>query len=151
MQQGVTERLGPVAANPSGADLRGGAQLYREWGSNFQADHGYANLYASTTYLSRYSDWIEYSQLEVGHNSQSTKNPVQPFVRFVLNLDSRGFYYSNLAEAVAGVRFHAFGQRGPALSIEGAYGTYLRGIVRPAGTRSTYLDFRPTLSYGANF
>ncbi|HXP92654.1 MAG TPA: hypothetical protein VN905_04230 [Candidatus Binatia bacterium] len=150
VQSGWTETFGPVAALPSGGDVRGGVQYYREWGANFARDRGYGNLYASTTYFSRYSDWIEYSQLELGRNEFSTKNPVQPFVRLVLSLDSHGFYWSNLTEAAAGVRFHPFGQRGPSFSLDGVFGVYLRGIPLPAGTKATYWDFRPTLTYGAN-
>jgi hypothetical protein len=150
VQSGWTEQFGPVAAQPSGGDVRGGVQYYREWGSNFAPGHGYGNLYASTTYFSRYSDWIEYSQLELGKNQYSAKNTLQPFVRFVLNLDSHGYYWSNLTEATAGLRVHPFGQRGPTLSLEGVFGVYLRGIPLPSGTKPTYWDFRPTITYGAN-
>jgi hypothetical protein len=150
VQSGWSETFGPVAAQPSGGDIRGGIQYYREWGANFTPQRSYGNLYASQTYFSRYSDWIEYSQLEIGRNEYSAKNTVQPYLRFVLNLDSRKFYYSNLAEATAGVRFHPFGQRGPSLSVEGVYGIYLRGISLPPGTNPTYWDFRPTLTYGTN-
>src|SRR6185312_4202388 len=121
VQTGLSETFGPVAAQPSGSDTRGGVQYYREWGAAFSPGRGYGNLYASDTYFSRYSDWIEYSQVELGRNQYSAKNGVQPFVRFVLNLDTHGYYWSNLAEATAGVRFHPFGQRGPSISVEGVF------------------------------
>ena len=147
VQGGASTRLGSVAAVRSGGDLRAGVALYREWLAEPQAAHEYGNLYASTTYLSRYSDWVEFSQLEAGRHLATS---VDLFARGSVSLDSQGHYYSNLAELTVGVRYRPFGARGPAFSLEKVAGSYLRNETRPAGTGPLYDDFRPTIAFGRN-
>jgi hypothetical protein len=147
-QAGGTTQFGPVAAQPSGGDVRGGVQYYRDFGVPLAAHRTYGNLYASTTYYSRYSDWVLYAQAEAIGNMSSSHRPFEAFFRPVLTLDTYGHYYSNLFETDAGLRYHPFGTDGPIVSIEGALGWYLRGAVRPAGQGVFYTDFRPTISYG---
>jgi hypothetical protein len=147
-QGGATSQFGPVAATPSGGDVRGGVQYYRDFGIPATAHHGYANFYGSTTYYSRYQDWILYAQAEAISNLGSHAQPLEAYVRPVLTLDTAYHYYSNLAEATVGVRYHPFGMTGPIVSVEGAAGWYLRGAARPGGLPVFYTDFRPTVSYG---
>lgn len=145
-QGGTTATIGPVAALPAGGDVRGGAQYYREWG--VQKPHaGYGTFYGSTTYYSRYKDAVLYAQSEQAVNVANAAAPLEPFVREVVTLDSRGFYYDTLAELTAGLRYRPFGPRGPILSVEGAAGTYFGGTLPPKSAR-TYTDLRPTVSYG---
>ncbi len=147
VQGGVSVPLGSVAAVKSGGDLRAGIQQYREWAELPSRTQAYGNLYASTTYLSRYSDWIVYAQLEAGRHLFTPA--VDLFARGTLSLDSRGYYYSNLSELTLGIRYRPFGAHGPALSLEHVAGSYLRNAPRPdAG--SLYGDFRPTITFGRN-
>ena len=147
-QAGASTHLGPVAAQPSGSDARGGVQYYRSFGPQNAAHHGYGNLYASTTYYSRYSDAVLYAQAEAVANAGGAVRPLEFFIRPVLTLDTKTFYYSNLFETSAGLRYHPLGTSGPVVSIEGAVGRYVRGAVRPAGQKPWFSDFRPTISYG---
>ncbi len=147
-QAGGSVQVGPVAAQPSGGDVRGGVQFYRDFGPTNAAHHGYGNFYGSTTYYSRYSDWILYAQAEAVSNLGNSTRPFEAFARQVLNLDTHYYYYSNLTETSAGLRYRPFGVAGPIISVEEAYGAYLRGAVRPVGTPAFYWDFRPTISYG---
>lgn len=147
VQAGESVGLGSVAAVPSGGDVRAGIQLYREWSEPTSKAPSYGNLYASTTYLSRYADTIAYGQLEAGRHLFSPK--IDLFARGTLTLDTHAFYYSNLAELTLGVRYRPFGTRGPAFSIENVAGSYLRNLPHPdAG--SLYSDFRPTVTFGRN-
>ncbi len=148
-QVGRSFTFGPVAAQPSGNDARGGVQLYREWGPAYVPHQDYGNFYGSVEYLSRYSDTIAYNQVELVRNAGTKRLPVEVFARAVLTLDTRKFYYSNVLELTAGIRAHPFGTRGPIFSIEQTGGNYLRGTL-PAETHRAYLDFRPTISYGFN-
>ena len=147
-QVGESVPLGSVAAVRSGGDLRAGIQLYREWAEKPSPTQSYGNLYASTTYLSRYSDWIVYSQLEAGRHLFTPA--VDLFARGTITLDSRGYYYSNLAEVTLGIRYRPFGIHGPAFSLERVAGSYLRNAERPADTGALYDDFRPTITFGRN-
>lgn len=147
-QVGVSATVGPVAAVPSGGDLRGGVQYYRSFGPQDASHHGYGNFYGSTTYYSRYSDWVLYTQTEAVSNVGGAVRPLELFVRPVLTLDTRRHYYDNLVEAGAGIRYRPFGKSGPSLAVEEAAGVYLRGAVRPAGEGPLYTDFRPAISYG---
>ena len=147
VQAGQSFGLGSVAAVQSGADLRAGIQLYREWQEASPKIPSYGNLYASTTYFSRYSDTIAYGQLEVGRHLFSPQ--VDLFARGTLTLDTHAFYYSNLAELTLGVRYRLFGSQGPAFSIETVAGSYLRNLPRP-DSGSLYSDFRPTITFGRN-
>jgi hypothetical protein len=108
----------------------------------------YGRLYASGTYFSRYSDGILYGELECGRVASHGLTEV--FARTVLALDTRTFYYGNLAEMMIGMRWHLFGMHGPALSLEQAAGVYLRNAQLPTGRQTMYHDFRPTISYGVN-
>ncbi len=145
-QAGATTTIGSVASEPSGGDVRGGAQLYREWGGPRGA---YGNFYGSGTYYSRYQDTVFYNQLEIG-TSNGGARPIEFYLRPVVTFDTRPYYYDNVAELTAGVRFHPFGTRGPTFALEEAAGTYLRGNLLPAGVAHTYLDFRPTVAYGVS-
>lgn len=149
IQGGGSKTVGPVAAQASGGDLRGGVQLYREWGPTNAHGRTYGNFYGSASYLSRYSDSIFYNQLEIVHNIGSSRAPLEPFVRAVVTADTRTFYYSNVAEVTAGLRYSPFGTRGPAFSLEALTGRYLRGVL-PASEARTYTDLRPTVSFGFN-
>jgi hypothetical protein len=147
LQGGASQTVGPVAAIPSGGDLRGGVQLYREWGPQYAAGRTYGNFYGSGSYLSRYSDSIFYNQLEIVHNLGTARNPLEPFLRAVYSTDTRDFYYSNTAELTAGLRWHPLGVHGPILSLDGVTGRYLRGPL-PVTTPRSYTDLRPTISFG---
>lgn len=147
VQAGRSVGLGSVAAVPSGGDLRAGIQLYREWAKPALRASSYGNLYASTTYMSRYADVITYAQLEAGRHFFGPRFDL--FARGTVTLDTHAFYYSNLAELTLGVRYHPFGPRGPAFSIEGVGGSYLRNLPRP-DSGSFYSDFRPTVTFGRN-
>ncbi|MGH7729226.1 MAG: hypothetical protein ACREM2_10640 [Vulcanimicrobiaceae bacterium] len=148
LQGGATTRIGAVAAVPSGGDVRGGVQLYREWTARAHPQV-YGNAYLSQTYYSRYADAISYDQLEIGRHQGGVRG-IDLFARGVLNLDTHAYYYANLTELTLGVRFHPFGAHGPSLSFEEAAGSYLRNLPRPHGTGLFYTDFRPTFTYGAN-
>lgn len=148
-QGGISKQVGAVAAVPSGGDLRYGVQEYREWGGDAAKRPSYGNVYASGTYLSRYSDGVLYAQVETGRSAHRPWAP-EPFARIVLTLDTRTFYYSNLAEMTVGVRFRPLGARGIAFSLEQVAGAYLRNARLPVGTGPTYHDFRPTIAYGMN-
>lgn len=147
VQAGRSFGLGSVAAVASGSDVRAGIQLYREWNEQRARTPSYGNLYASTTYFSRYADTIAYGQLEVGRHLFSPE--VDLFARGTLTLDTHAFYYSNLAELTLGLRYRPFGARGPAFSIENVAGSYLRNLPRP-DSGSLYSDFRPTITFGRN-
>jgi hypothetical protein len=148
-QVGRSFTVGPVAAQPSGNDARGGAQLYREWGPAYEHGQDYGNFYGSVEYLSRYSDTISYNQLELVRNAGNKRLPVEIFGRVVATLDTKQHYYSNVLELTAGIRVHPFGVHGPIVSVEQTGGDYLRGTL-PQNVRRAYLDFRPTISYGFN-
>jgi hypothetical protein len=148
-QVGRSFTVGPVAAQPSGNDARGGVQLYREWGPAYVPGHDYGNFYGSVEYLSRYSDTISYDQLEFVRNAGNKTLPVEVFGRIVTTLDTRQHYYSNVLELTAGIRVHPFGVHGPIVSVEQTGGDYLRGTL-PQNVHRAYLDFRPTISYGFN-
>ncbi|MDE2481392.1 MAG: hypothetical protein KGN02_04290 [bacterium] len=145
-QVGATTTIGSIASEPSGGDLRGGVQLYREWGG---ARGAYGNFYGSGTYYSRYHDAVFYNQLELG-TATGGAHRIEYYVRPVLTFDSHPYYYDNVAEITAGVRFHPFGTRGPTFALEEAAGTYLRGDLLPPDVARTYLDFRPTIAYGVS-
>ena len=147
-QVGGTTNLGSVVAVPSGGDFRGGLQYYREWGpANLRT---YGNFYGSITYFSRYQDTLSYNQMEFGTRIGRGSHHTELYFRPTLTLDTHQYYYSNVAEVTAGIRFYPFGSHGPTLAFEEAAGQYLRGGLLPAGIGSTYLDFRPTLAYGVN-
>ena len=147
-QAGVTKTIGPIASLPSGTDARGGVQLYREWGGPNVGKRTYGNFYGSGTYYSRYQDSVFYNQLETGRTIGSSKHPIDLYLRGVLTADTHSFYYDNVAELTAGVRWHPFGLRGPSFALEEAAGIYTRAGLVPAGTSKSYFDFRPTVSYG---
>ena len=147
-QGGKSFTVGPIAAQPSGGDVRAGAQLYREWGPTAQRNRDYGNFYGSATYYSRYSDSVTYLQAETARNIGTFAHPIEPFARGVLTLDTRRFYYSNLIELTVGVRVHPLGTRGPILAIEAVKGAYIKRTPLPLGVTSTYSDFRPTFSIG---
>lgn len=148
VQAGGSATLGSVAAVPSGGDLRGGVQYYRDFGTPSPSHHGYGNLYASVTDYSRYQDAVAYVQLEQAMVLGSAAHALEPFLREVVLADRRRLYYDNTVEATLGLRWHPAGPHGPTLSLEGALGAYTAGAVRPAGVGPTYRDFRPTVSYG---
>ncbi|MBV8150358.1 MAG: hypothetical protein JO101_03690 [Candidatus Eremiobacteraeota bacterium] len=150
VEGGASEKFGPIAALSSGGDVRGGIQFYRDWGTGPTYRHAWGSIYASTVYYSRYSDWILYSQGEAVAALASPRHPFEPFLRAVVNLDTQRHYYSNLAEAGAGIRYHPFGRKGPGLEAMFVQGVYLRNTVRPAGQGTTYTDFRPAINYGTN-
>ncbi|HET9030369.1 MAG TPA: hypothetical protein VFN49_09330 [Candidatus Aquilonibacter sp.] len=151
LQGGASAKLGSVAAVHSGGDLRGGAQLYREWGPAVHRDgSSYGNFYGSGVYYSRYQDTIFYNQLEFGRYAGSGAHATELYLRPVLTLDTQRYYYDNLVELTAGMRFHPFGAHGPTFAVEEAYGTYLAPSTVPAGQSKTWFDFRPTISYGVN-
>jgi len=147
-QGGKSFTVGPIAAQPSGGDVRAGAQLYREWGPTSQRNRDYGNFYGSATYYSRYSDSVTYLQGETARNIGTFAHPIEPFARGVLTLDTRRFYYSNLIELTVGVRAHPLGTGGPILAIEAVKGAYIKRTPLPLGVTSTYSDFRPTVSIG---
>ncbi|GAC1450369.1 MAG: hypothetical protein PVSMB8_09520 [Vulcanimicrobiaceae bacterium] len=147
VQGGISTRLGSVAALHSGGDLRAGIALYREWLGTAAAGRLYGNLYTSTTYLSRYSDWVSYSQIETG---RKVFKAVDLFARGTITFDSQAHYYSNLVEMTLGLRYRPFGLHGPALSVEHVAGAYLRNLDRPTDTGPIYDDFRPTITFGRN-
>lgn len=147
VQGGFSTQVGPVAATPSGGDLRGGVQLYREWGKTYDHAMTYGNFYGSGTYLSRYQDTVLYNQLEIAHNLGSSSHPLEPFVRATLAADTRVFYYSNTAQVTLGLRYHPLGRSGPIVSLEGSGVNYLRGTL-PASEHRAYTALRPTISYG---
>ncbi len=149
-QAGATHSIGPIASVPSGGDVRGGVELYREWGGPNNHKRTYGNFYGSGTYYSRYQDAVFYNQLETGRTSGSATRPIDTYVRGVLTADSHSFYYDNIAEITAGVRFHPFGLKGPSIALEEAAGIYTRAALLPIGTNRSYFDFRPTISYGVN-
>lgn len=149
VQGGESEKFGTVAAQPSGGDVRGGLQLYREWGTGAASRGDSGSLYTSAVYYSRYSDWVSYSQLEIVH-AIGARRRLEPFLREVLNLDTQDHYYSNLAETSAGLRWLPFGAHGIRVEALYAVGVYLRNALRPAGQAQSYSDFRPTISYGMN-
>ncbi len=148
VQAGFSSRLGSIAAVRSGGDVRAGISLYRDWLAQPPAAKEYGNLYASTTYFSRYSDWIAYAQLETGKHVFGRAFDL--FARGTVSLDSQAHYYSNLAELTLGLRYRPFGANGPALSLERVAGSYLRNTARPTGTAAIYDDFRPTITFGRN-
>ncbi len=147
-QVGSTTNIGSVVAVPSGGDFRGGLQYYREWGAT--SLRAYSNFYGSVTYFSRYQDTLSYNQLEFGTRIGRGPHHTELYLRPTLTLDTHQYYYSNVAEITAGIRFYPFGSHGPTLAFEEAAGQYLRGGLLPGGIGSTYLDFRPTLAYGVN-
>lgn len=147
-QAGKSFTVGPLAAQSSGGDVRAGIQLYREWGPTGKRKRDYGNFYGSTTYYSRYSDSVAYLQAETVRNIGTFAAPIEPFVRGVLTLDTRRFYYSNLIEVTAGIRAHPLGTHGPILSIEAVKGAYIKRVPLPLGVTATYSDFRPTVSLG---
>lgn len=148
VQGGLSVPLGSIAAVRSGSDLRAGIQLYREWAQKPSPTQQYGNFFGSTTYFSRYSDWIVYTQLEAGRHLFTPA--VDLFARGTISLDSRGFYYGNIAELTMGIRYRPFRKSGLAFSIERVAGGYLRNEGRPAGTGALYDDFRPTITFGRN-
>ncbi|MHB8178839.1 MAG: hypothetical protein ACYDA5_06795 [Vulcanimicrobiaceae bacterium] len=149
-QAGATTKIGRVAATPSGGDLRGGAEYYREWGGAQLKRHAYGNFYGDGVYYSRYHDMQFYNQLEVGTEPLHSSHPVDLFVRGVLAMDTHPYYYGNYAEATLGVRFYPFGLHGPTIELDGVAGTYLRANLVPAGVSRSYIDFRPLISYGVS-
>ena len=148
-QAGGSVQVGPIAAQPSGGDVRGGVQFYRDFGPTNAAHHGYGNFYGSTTYYSRYSDWILYAQAEAVSNLGNSTRPFEAFARQVLNLDT---HYSLLLELDGNVGRPALSplrRRGP--------DHFGRRSVRRVPARSgaaggtwrvLHWDFRPTISYG---
>lgn len=149
IEAGSTTTLGTVAAVPSGGDLRAGLQYYREW-AQARTQRTYGNFYGSVTYFSRYQDTLSYNQLEFGTRVGRGNRRTEFYLRPTLTLDTHQYYYSNVAEVTAGVRFYPFGSHGPTFALEEAAGTYLRNSLLPANVSPTYLDFRPTLAYGVN-
>ncbi len=149
-QAGGTTRVGAVASVPSGGDVRGGIQLYREWGGAAAHRAAYGNFYGSGTYYSRYQDTIFYNQLELGRRTSASPSATEIYVRPVFTIDSKSYYYDNILELTAGIRFHPFGSRGPSFALEEAAGTYTNRGGLPASLPSSYLDFRPTISYGVS-
>ncbi len=147
-QAGVTTKIGSIAATPSGGDLRGGLEYYREWGGAAKAAYG--NFFGDGIYYSRYHDLQFYEQLEIGSTPPNERHPVSVFARAVLALDTHPYFYGNYAELTLGVRLTPFGLRGPAIELGGVSGTYLRGNLLPIGVSKNYIDFRPTISYGVN-
>lgn len=150
VQGGATTRIGAAAAVPSGGDVRGGAQLYREWGGLAHAQRAYGNFYGSGTYYSRYQDTVFYNQLESGRLLGNQTRSVDLYLRGTYTVDTHQYFYDNLAELTAGVRLHPFGTHGPSFAIEGVGGIYTHPGLLPLGTRRTYWDFRPTIAYGVN-
>ena len=149
-QGGVTTKIGSIAATPSGGDLRGGLEYYREWGGALKRQAAYGNFFGDGIYYSRYHDLQFYEQLEIGSTPPNERHPVSVFARAVLALDTHPYFYGNYAELTLGVRLTPFGLRGPAIELGGVTGTYLRGNLLPIGVAKTYVDFRPTISYGVN-
>lgn len=149
-QAGATMRLGAVASVPSGGDVRGGVQLYREWGGPAAHRAGYGNFYGSGTYYSRYQDTVFYNQLELGTRTSPAPTATEFYLRPVFTMDSKSYYYDNLIELTAGVRFHPFGTHGPTFALEEAAGTYTNRSGLPASLGASYFDFRPTISYGVS-
>lgn len=146
VQLGLSAPLGTVPALRSGLDIRTGVQEYREW-TAARDERNYGNFYGSFSYFSRYDDLIAYGQLEQGHRFASKKNPIELYERVALTLDARSFYYDNLTELTAGVRFHPFGLRGPSIALEEAVATTLRGPL-PSDTPGTSRDFHPVVAFG---
>lgn len=150
LQAGETAKVGSVATVHSGGDVRGGAQLYREWNITPIAGHPYGNFFGSAVYYSRYQDTVFYNQLEVGRYLSSGWRAAEVYLRPVMTLDTQSYYYGNLVEMTAGVRVHPFGRRGPALALEEAAGRYTMPSAVPAGQAKTWLDFRPIVTYGVD-
>lgn len=150
VQGGATTKIGSIAATPSGGDLRGGLEYYREWGGAAERKAAYGNFFGDGIYYSRYHDLQFYEQVEIGSTPPLQSHPVTLFARGVLALDTHPYFYGNYAEMTLGVRLTPFGLRGPAIELGGVAGTYLRGNLLPIGISKTYIDFRPTISYGVN-
>jgi hypothetical protein len=148
---------GPGNQRDDGGDLRSGfvmhagAEWYRAWEpARVGAGYGYIDgaLNAAGGPFANTALILDAQRLQpLGHSERSPEMTL----RFSAAGDSRGRYFSNVAELAAGIRIAPLGVAGPSLRLEAVAGQLGVGTALPKGMRRRYGALRPSISQSIMF